>query len=135
MYNLTVRIGSSECGIGGNVYQVKRFIKHKNFNIKTVDWDFALLELENSIQFSEAAKPIKMIDRQQKTVDLTMCLVSGWGSINPAFIQSDGQLRGAEVPIVNQNKCVDVYKGKRGVTDRMLCAGLEQGGKDACQSK
>lgn len=134
MYNLTVRIGSTECGNGGSVYKVKRFLKHKNFDHKTVDWDFALLELEDGIQFSDAAKPIKMIDRRQKTSDQTMCLVTGWGSTNPSFIQSNGQLLAAEVPIMNQNKCVDAYKSRRGVTPRMLCAGLEQGGKDACQS-
>lgn len=136
MYNLTVRVGSTENANGGSVYKVKGFKKHDKFDHKTVDWDFALLELEDGIEFSEAAKPIKMMDREQKTIDKTMCLVTGWGSTasNPTFIQSNGKLLGTEVPIMSQTKCVDVYKNRRGVTDRMLCAGLEQGGKDACQS-
>lgn len=134
MYNLTVRIGSTECGNGGSVYKVKGFKKHDQFDHKTVDWDFALLELEDDIEFNEGAKPIKMMDMEQKTDDKTMCLVTGWGSTNPSYIQSNGQLLGAEVPIMSQNKCVNVYKNRRGVTPRMLCAGLEQGGKDACQS-
>lgn len=138
MYNLTVRIGSTESGNGGSVYQVKKFMKHDEFDHKTVDYDFALLELENSIQFDDAAKPIKMIDRQQqasdKTTDGVPVLVTGWGSISSSYIQSNDQLRGAEIQIMNQNKCVDAYKNRRSVTPRMLCAGLEQGGKDACQS-
>lgn len=134
MYNLTIRVGSTECGTGGSVYKVKGFKKHDNFDHKTVDWDFALLELENSIEFNDGAKPIKIIDTEQKANDKTMCLVTGWGATNPSFIQSNAQLLGAEVPIMEQNKCVDAYKSKRGVTPRMICAGLEQGGKDACQN-
>lgn len=134
MYNLTARVGSAVCGNGGAVYQVKRFMKHKNFDHKTVDYDFALLELEESIQFNEAAKPIKMMDRQQNPSDKDSVLVTGWGSTNPAFIESSGQLHGAEIHIINQNKCVDAYKNRRGVTNAMLCAGVEKGGRDACQS-
>lgn len=134
MYNLTVRVGSAECGIGGAVYQVKTFYKHNNFDHKTVDYDFCLLELEKNIQFNEAARPIKMMDSKQKPSDKDSVLVTGWGSTNPAFIESAGQLHGAEIHIINQNKCVDAYKSRRGVTNAMLCAGLEKGGKDACQS-
>lgn len=134
MYNLTVRVGSTECGNGGSVYQVKGFMKHNKFDHKTVDYDFALLELEESIQFNEGARPIKLIDSQRKPSDKDAVLVTGWGATNPAFIQSSGELRGAEIHIINQNKCADAYKNRRGVTARMLCAGLEQGGKDACQS-
>lgn len=137
MYNLTVRIGSTECANGGSIYQVKRFIKHNKFDPKTVDWDFALLELHESIQFNEAAQPIKIIDKQQDAADETMHLVTGWGiqhTTDSAFSESNEQLHGAEIPIVNQNKCVDAYKQQRNVTPRMLCAGLEQGGRDACQN-
>lgn len=139
MYNLTVRIGSTDYANGGTVYQVSRFIKHKNFDPKTVDWDFALLELQKSIEFNEAAQPIKMIEKQRKTVDDTIHLVTGWGnrgeSPNSAeFIASNEHLRGVEIPIVNQNKCIDTYKERRNVTPRMLCAGVEQGGKDSCQN-
>lgn len=135
MYNLTVRIGSTESANGGSIYQVKQFIKHNKFDPRTVDWDFALLELEECIQFNEAAQPIKMINKQQETADQTIHLVTGWGKTQSAFIDSNEQLlRGAEIPIVNQKKCVDLYKQRRSVTPRMLCAGLEQGGRDACQN-
>lgn len=40
----------------------------------------------------------------------------------------------AEVPLVNQQKCVEAYESFGGITPRMICAGFEkQGGKDACQ--
>lgn len=40
----------------------------------------------------------------------------------------------AEVPLVNQQRCVEAYESFGGITPRMICAGFEkQGGKDACQ--
>lgn len=134
MYNLTVRVGSTVSGNGGSVYQVKGFMKHEKFNHNTVNYDFALLELAESIQFNEGAKPIKLIDSQRKPSDKDGVLVTGWGVTNPAFIESNGELRGAEIHVINQSKCADAYKNRRGVTSAMLCAGLEQGGRDACQN-
>lgn len=37
------------------------------------------------------------------------------------------------MPIVNQTVCSDAYASFGGITDRMICAGLTAGGKDACQ--
>ena len=43
-------------------------------------------------------------------------------------------LRAAYVPIANQEYCNDQYITLgRPITDRMICAGFEQGGKDSCQ--
>lgn len=35
------------------------------------------------------------------------------------------------VPIANQSYCNKRYSGQ--ITPRMICAGLEEGGKDSCQ--
>lgn len=42
-------------------------------------------------------------------------------------------LRGAFVPIVNQDTCIKMYKRKNKVTPQMICAGYLEGGKDSCQ--
>lgn len=43
-------------------------------------------------------------------------------------------LRAVRVPIVNQEVCKKQYTNfVYEVTNRMICAGLEKGGKDACQ--
>lgn len=105
------------------------------FNQYSIDFDFSLLELEESIEFNENVQPIKLVSRDQKVIDDTMCLVTGWGNTQSAS-ESNAKLRGAEVPIVSQKKCIKAYKNTHGITPRMLCAGLlEKGGKDACQGK
>lgn len=43
-------------------------------------------------------------------------------------------MRAARVPIVNQDVCKKQYSNfSYDITDRMICAGLKKGGKDACQ--
>lgn len=37
------------------------------------------------------------------------------------------------MPIVNQESCSRAYASFNGITDRMICAGYTEGGKDACQ--
>uniref|UniRef100_A0AAG5DUS1 Peptidase S1 domain-containing protein n=1 Tax=Anopheles atroparvus TaxID=41427 RepID=A0AAG5DUS1_ANOAO len=59
-------------------------------------------------------------------------LVSGWGSThNPD--ESALVLRAATVPLANHERCSEVYLGYGGVTESMICAGYEEGGKDSCQ--
>lgn len=58
--------------------------------------------------------------------------MTGWGNTQSST-ESTFWLRSANVPAVNQTKCSDAYREFGGVTDRMICAGYEKGGKDACQ--
>lgn len=48
--------------------------------------------------------------------------------------ESNAVIRAAYVPITNQEYCKKQYEtiGDT-VTDQMICAGFEEGGKDACQ--
>lgn len=128
----TVRVGSTEKSRGGVVYRVQSYRRHANFDRATIDWDYALLQLDQSIQFNRATKPIRLIGAQQRVEDGTMALISGWGTTQSA--EPNSILHGAEVPIVNQQVCVNAYRRTGTVTPRMLCAGLlDRGGKDSCQ--
>lgn len=129
---MAVRVGSTEKSNGGRIYKIKRIIQNEMFNSFSIDWDYSLLELEESIEFNEKTQPITLVDVDQQLSDNTMCLVTGWG--NTQSTDSNELLRGAELPIVNQQKCASVYKRfMAGITPRMICAGLEKGGKDSCQ--
>ncbi|XP_055308418.1 trypsin-1-like [Sitodiplosis mosellana] len=129
--NILVRLGTSEYAKGGAVHKVKRIVQHKKYDGRTIDYDYSLLELEDGIEFNDQVKPVALADAQEKMSDNTTCLVTGWGDTKSA--ESRHKLRGAEVPIVNQEKCEKAYKRHGGITARMLCAGFDQGGKDACQ--
>lgn len=113
------------------MHKVKRIIQHKQYNRRTTDFDYSLLELVESIQFNENAHSVALPDQQDRVNDNTTCLVTGWG--NTQSYEPRNKLRGAEVPIVNQAKCSMAYRSYGGVTPRMVCAGFDKGGKDACQ--
>nr|XP_014103103.1 trypsin-1 isoform X1 [Bactrocera oleae] len=129
---LKVRIGSSEASSGGQLLRVKEIVQHEKFNYSNVDYDFSLLYLEKEIQYSDNKKPIKLPDEKDQFMDGDICYVTGWGNTQNAS-ESRQWLRQAEVPLFNHELCSEKYKQFGGVTDRMLCAGYLEGGKDACQ--
>ena len=58
------------------------------------------------------------------------CWVTGWGDLASGGEQPN-VLMGARIPIISQQRCKKAYPV--GIDNRMMCAGVEQGGKDACQ--
>ncbi|VEN45707.1 unnamed protein product, partial [Callosobruchus maculatus] len=61
----------------------------------------------------------------------TVVGTDGWGVTIEAGRPSS-RLRYVEVPILDQSICMKSY-GRSKITERMLCAGYLEGGKDACQ--
>lgn len=59
----------------------------------------------------------------------TLATVSGWGLTYEESTTLSRELRMVEVPIVNQEVCQTIYT----LTNRMICAGWTNGGKDSCQ--
>lgn len=88
--------------------------------------------MEEPIIQNERETPIKLPEQDEKIEDGDMCLVSGWGNTQDTS-ESRNFLRAAKVPVVNQEECSKAYSAYGGITPRMICAGLEKGGKDACQ--
>ncbi|XP_055386113.1 trypsin-1 [Condylostylus longicornis] len=129
---MKIRLGTSTYASGGNVIKVKKIVQHEKFNISTVDYDYSLLELESNIEFDENKRPIKLPDSKELVLDGDICRVSGWGNTQNE-VEKRNWLREAEVPVFNQELCFEKYKDYGGVTERMLCAGYIEGGKDACQ--
>ncbi|XP_013113227.1 trypsin 5G1 [Stomoxys calcitrans] len=126
-----VRIGSSVSDKGGLMVKVARVHQHEKFDWNTIDYDFSILELEdydlNALSFE--MQYAKLPTRSQ-VPDGTVLTVSGWGGTkNPS--DDIRILRAVHVPKVNENVCEEAYKAR--ITDRMLCAGLVEGGKDSCQ--
>ena len=113
---------------------MKRRIQHPQYTDYPNDYDFALLELTDDIQFNDKARAVPLPSADQNFADGRMCLVTGWGSTR-SMNESRDHLRGVLVPIYNQEKCKANFIGKTDyiVTDRMICAGYDKGEKDACQ--
>lgn len=115
-----VRTGSTIHDKHGVLIGVKRIVQNKKFNNRNVDYDYSLLELDEPLTFDETTQPIALPDFGEDVADGSMCLVTGWGNTQNSS-ESRLNLRGAEVPIVNQVKCNAAYSSYGGVTPRMIC--------------
>lgn len=120
---------------GANIHRegaetiVKRIVDHPQYNKKTIDYDFALLELENELEFNENRTAIKLAESTDHYVDGSLVLVTGWGYTKNSS-ESSQILRGVEVPILRQRDCAKAYRKQGGVSARMICAGFKDGKKD-----
>lgn len=73
-------MGSSFHESGGSILKLKKIIANENYNGQTVDYDFSLLELEESLTFSDGVRPIKLPNEDIQIADGVEALVSGWGN-------------------------------------------------------
>lgn len=128
---LKIRAGSTEVRSGGILVQVRDIYFHPKQNSWS-SYDFSLLELKEPLKLSKGIQPISLPAHGDSFEDGTLCEVSGWGNTRNAN-ESSLSLRAASVPLFNQEKCSTVYKEYGGVSESMICAGYEEGGKDSCQ--
>ncbi|XP_009075342.1 PREDICTED: LOW QUALITY PROTEIN: transmembrane protease serine 4, partial [Acanthisitta chloris] len=93
--------------------------------------DIALVKLSSPVRVSDSAKPICLPYFDEELVPGTPLWVIGWGYTEEHGRLSE-HLQQAEVELIDERSCnLVAYHGD--VTERMLCAGLPQGGVDTCQ--
>ncbi|XP_021172130.2 suppressor of tumorigenicity 14 protein homolog [Fundulus heteroclitus] len=110
--------------------KVKRIIPHPDYNLFTNDYDIALLELSEPLEFSNTIQPICLPSSSHVFPAGMSCWVTGWGTLreggNLATV-----LQKASVKMINDTVCEQVMQSM--ITSRMLCSGFLSGGVDACQ--
>lgn len=126
MSDLYVRVGSSRKTEGGVLVKVIEATRHPKYSAYPIDYDFAILKLDGSVELPSVAKPIQLADADDQCETGAMTVVSGFGNTKKPT-EDQSLLRAVEVPVVDQNKCNAVYHNW--VTDRMVCAGYTEGGK------
>ncbi|MCB0412547.1 MAG: serine protease [Bdellovibrionales bacterium] len=119
-----------------------RVIPHPDYNNRSLENDFALIELSENSNFEPIpmnADEIEIPDfneNSQVTPKDQGAIISttiGWGYLKEGAWSLSNTLQKVDVPLVSQTKCnlPEAYDGD--IKDTMICAGLKEGGKDACQ--
>lgn len=130
------------------VRYIKRIMVHEDFIgegkvaadiASTLTWydrnvnDIALLELNAPLpEDHDAIGPICLAGHTFSVEENDMSYVIGWGSVQkPEDIEDTNILRETVVPVISNQRC-HTWMPEFNIGPRMLCAGFEQGGHDAC---
>lgn len=124
-----MRLGSTKYYEGGKLVSINKIVQHPRYDRRSVDYDYSLIRLSATVKFDETKRAIQLPEKNEEISDNTKCTVTGWGNTQNSS-ETRYTLRQVAVPIVNHSKCNEKYKIYGGVTDRMICAGFENGGKD-----
>lgn len=108
-------------------------IIHPDYDYRSDENDVALLELEQPV---DSIAPIKIPGKFYDTPiveDGTLATVLGWGFTKDKVDDKNTLFRSVQIPVVKVETCKNNY-AKRGynISLNMLCAGYNEGGKDAC---
>lgn len=129
--NLAFRFGSTARDSGGDVIPVSENIVHSQYNPSTLEYDVAVCKLARPMSFHREFVPAIL---PPYTVDAPIgapCTVIGWGNTLDPSVPSD-TLRHVDVEVVDRQACQKAY-GDILVSETMMCAAVDGGGKDACQ--
>ncbi|XP_066297660.1 mannan-binding lectin serine protease 1-like isoform X2 [Branchiostoma lanceolatum] len=112
--------------------QVAQIVVHPAFNFTTFLADIALLKLESPARLNPYVSPICLLSEEEAIRTLLPGregVVTGWGHTDQGFIANE--LREVFLPLVDTDICNKTYDWT--VTSDMICAGFQEGGKDACR--
>ncbi|XP_059244553.1 transmembrane protease serine 9 isoform X2 [Mustela nigripes] len=68
-------------GAEGQLERVARIFKHPFYNLYTLDYDVALLELAGPVRRSRLVRPICLPEPTLRPPDGARCVITGWGSL------------------------------------------------------
>ncbi|XP_055934773.1 clotting factor G beta subunit-like isoform X1 [Argiope bruennichi] len=137
--NFAIRAGDINLNNGYSV-NVTKIILHERFIPGQYYNDIAILILEKEVE--QFLRPICLPSPELSVRNLTGANTSmlGWGHTSYHGKGTDKLQVVENIPVVPNEKCRQAYRrvGRsrlpRGITNDFICAGLEEGGKDACQS-
>jgi hypothetical protein len=112
--------------------KVSEIIFHPLFN-ELFDYDVALLRLSNTVDLlSKSVSPI-CLPNAGDISDFVgkLGIISGWGAPHENASTTTRILQKLEVPIQNLQDCIRIMNYT--LTERMLCAGYQDGRSDACR--
>ncbi|KAF7781496.1 hypothetical protein PRUB_b0733 [Pseudoalteromonas rubra] len=116
----------------GQLYRVTDIIMHERYHdTYTYNNDIAVLTLEAPV---EGITPIELADPELKRSYVVgeNFKVMGWGALYSGGPSPD-KLHEVDVPYISNEVCNDAQHYEGRISDNMLCAGFDAGGKDSCQ--
>jgi secreted trypsin-like serine protease len=130
--NYGVRIGDWKIGQQGPqevAVRLSKIYKHEDYDSRTTQNDIALLILDRRVTLGGQVQTACIPDKPVK-LDAT-CYATGWGITREGGSTQPTTLQEVQLPLYTKSDCKS--KNGNGVTEDMICAGYNEGGKDSCQ--
>ncbi len=102
---------------------------HPKYDGGTLDYDFAIVKVNRPL-FDKEIPIVSRADNHFIRVG-NAAMITGWGVDGTGTIQQI--LQKVTVKVISRNDCNDADSYDGAITSRMICLGLEVGGKDSCQ--
>lgn len=123
------------------IAQVEKIIIHPKYDVSTFENDIAILHVERIDMKLNETKTICLPLNDDDPMENTTMTVAGWGRLNYSLSYESERLMAVDVPIIKRDYCdlmMKEYQNKTSIpykysiTKTMICAGYEEGKKDAC---
>uniref|UniRef100_A0ABM5FVC3 Coagulation factor VII n=1 Tax=Pogona vitticeps TaxID=103695 RepID=A0ABM5FVC3_9SAUR len=117
----------------GSIHAVEKVYVHQKFVLETYDYDIALIQLKDPIQFSEYVIPACLPTADfanQVLMRQTAGVVSGFGRVHEKGRVST-KLQVVKLPYIDRLTCK--LSSNFAITENMFCAGYDTLAQDACQ--
>lgn len=126
--SVQVLTGTRQLDGTGTRRNVSKIFIHPAYNATTADSDVAVWKLSSSATGIETAR-LAQLPTELKS---GKTLATGWGRTN-SYPEYPIALRQVIMPLQPRSDCndADSYHGQ--ITQNMICAGLDTGGRDSCQ--
>merc|ERR1712212_981399 len=117
---------------------ISKIENHPDYNPQNLNYDFSLLKMEETISFFDYPhiRPICLPVDATNDYHEFVATVTGWGKLASNETSGSNELREVDVKVWKNSDCKNRFPNFPGVgnviTDQMLCANVEGGGKDAC---
>ncbi|XP_055551796.1 chymotrypsin-2-like [Wyeomyia smithii] len=129
--DLLVFVGSNRLTEGGITSPVSRIVMHPNFNVNVYANDVAVVQVVNTLLFSESIQPIAM--RQAYVEAERNATIAGFGRQSISDSSTADQLRFLTVEIITQSQCQDTFSDPytERLADNTMCS-LSPAGQGSC---
>ncbi|KAF2901182.1 hypothetical protein ILUMI_05000 [Ignelater luminosus] len=133
-FETSVRAGSSLVDEGGQIAKVLEICDHPKYDTATFDYDVSVFLLDQPLVLGAGVQTIPLQHVNEEIPTGTVANVTGWGKLKEGGSLPE-KLQEVQVPKIEFSECVKLYSHHNViVTDRMVCFGFTEGGKDACQN-
>merc|ERR1719186_486101 len=109
-------------------------VVHEDYDYHSLTNDICVMRLKAGFELNDYVGVAAMPEDQQEEGEGDVCTVAGWGYLTEGSGALSEVLQKVDVPIVSDEVCAIDYDLTGHTTiPTMICAGYEQGGRDACQ--